>query len=294
MKCNKCWKPQELAGVLPCSHLFCRECAIKIQSAGCCPLCNSQISRRDWTSIDFNQTPDANMICGFSPKIMMEIAAKNFNFWSFQKQTEVEFHKNDTKKALQEAHKLEQTHNDQSLEMANQINVLKHKNTQISDELAKANKELQETKMELEQRTQQKRKLADLYEDLRQKSGVRLSSPSFLEKPNFVESSRQSPSNTRENSIIPPSPSPFGGRTFPSSSSSNFLGTRRPISPSVAPPTQSLKTDRFEFAKSMSPTSGLRAKPKTQAPAPSFLATPRPDRSAFTGKRPETPSFLKK
>ncbi len=53
--------------------------------------------------------------------ILLDISGKAINFWSFQKQLEIEFQKAESKKKIAEMQKLEQSFNDKMLEAANQV-----------------------------------------------------------------------------------------------------------------------------------------------------------------------------
>ncbi len=53
--------------------------------------------------------------------LLLDISGKAINFWSFQKQLEIEFQKVESKKKIAEMQKLEQSFNDKMLEAANQV-----------------------------------------------------------------------------------------------------------------------------------------------------------------------------
>ncbi|KAH8925102.1 hypothetical protein BT69DRAFT_1216975 [Atractiella rhizophila] len=100
LRCNslKCRKPLSLSGqavVTTCSHIFCIDCAnVLITEARLCPACETALTEQDdIVSTTLNPTNDykTSVLSGLSPAIILDVANRAMNFWSYQMSQESTF-----------------------------------------------------------------------------------------------------------------------------------------------------------------------------------------------------------
>lgn len=271
-KCNLCWRElEECAYITRCSHIFCERDAHKsINAEGLCPLCDTPLQGRGGvTLVEF--TPAASFekaiqLCGLAPASVMNLATKALEFWDYQKQTELEYHRMSLKNQQMRLQSVEKQCNEKLMEAQNKINVLTHQLNSVREELETSKKEAAELQEKYAERTRQKRKLAELYECLKQRyeggRPVGTSSPLFLPK-NLVASPQGEPP-----SFGAQSNPKFGSISFPSRVREQELAPRH------------TEVDRFSLLRRQSPTG--RSASRLPTNRPSF-------RPLFAPKRPETP-----
>lgn len=277
-KCNLCWRElEECAYITRCSHIFCERDAHKsINAEGLCPLCDTPLQGRGGvTLVDFTPASSfdkAIQLCGLAPSSVMSLATKALEFWDYQKQTELEYQKMSLKNQQMRLQSVEKQCNDKMVDAQNKINVLSHQLNSLKEELETSKKDLIDLQQKYAERTRQKRKLAELYECLKQRyeggnnNRPNNGSPIFLGK-SLVTSPRAVAS-------------PFGSTA---QSNPKFDGVSfSPRSRDQETVRQQPENDRFSLLRRQSPT-GRSASNR-------FLANSRPAfRPVFAPKRPETP-----
>ncbi|XP_076917717.1 E3 ubiquitin-protein ligase CCNB1IP1 homolog isoform X2 [Bidens hawaiensis] len=172
MRCNACW--QELEGraiTTSCGHLLCHEDARKIISNNeACPVCDQVLSKSHMKPVDLNPNDEwVNMaMAGISPQILMKSSHKSIMFYIGQKELEMQYKMNrivaqcrQKCEAMQEKFtgKMEQVHAAYQ-QMAKRCQILEQEN----ENLLKDKQELQE---KFSEKSRQKRKLDEMYDQLR-------------------------------------------------------------------------------------------------------------------------------
>ncbi|KAJ7554553.1 hypothetical protein O6H91_06G144900 [Diphasiastrum complanatum] len=168
MKCNACWTNLEERGIVTtCGHIF---YARKILSSDSpCPLCEQILSKSHMKPVNLNPNDDwVNMVmAGVPPHCIMKSAFKGVIFWIEQKDVEAQLTV-DKARQLHRKYEEMQTKFSQKIEQlhaAYQKAVRKIQFLQEEKEsLAKDNAELQE---KFAEKSRQKRKLDEMYDELR-------------------------------------------------------------------------------------------------------------------------------
>lgn len=172
MRCNACWREVEGRAIsTTCGHLLCTEDANKILSNdGACPVCDQVLSKSLMKPVDVNPNDEwVNMaMVGVSPQILMKSAYKSVMFYIGQKELEMQCKMNKIVgqcrqkcEMMQEkfTEKLEQLHTAYQ-KMAKRCQMMQ----QEIESLTKDNQELQE---KFAEKSRQKRKLDEMYDQLR-------------------------------------------------------------------------------------------------------------------------------
>ncbi|KAK2408566.1 E3 ubiquitin-protein ligase CCNB1IP1 protein [Trifolium repens] len=172
MRCNACWREVEGRAIsTTCGHLLCTEDANKILSNdGACPICDQVLSKSLMKPVDVNPNDEwVNMaMAGVSPQILMKSAYKSVMFYIGQKELEMQCKMNKIVgqcrqkcEMMQEkfTEKLEQLHTAYQ-KMAKRCQMMQ----QEIESLTKDNQELQE---KFAEKSRQKRKLDEMYDQLR-------------------------------------------------------------------------------------------------------------------------------
>jgi len=187
LKCNKCWKQiEEFAFVTGCAHVFCSSCSQVIEQERVCPACDHP--SRDIRQVPMNVSEDDKMVlCGLPIDIVMEISSKAIQFYQYQKQNEIAFYEYVKKRTLEKAQTIEKSFTDQLTESQNKLNATNGQVKLMKDEITNLRKEVADIQDKYMQKTRQKRKLEEFYEelknkyqDLRRTSGINSSSPAPL------------------------------------------------------------------------------------------------------------------
>ncbi|KAH7314476.1 hypothetical protein KP509_21G004400 [Ceratopteris richardii] len=171
MKCNACWREIEGRGIATtCGHIFCTDDAAKILSSdSTCPLCEQMLSKSLMKAVDLSPTDEwASMaMAGVPPHLIMKSAFKGISFWIGQKDVEAQL---TMKKAMQLRQRFEQmqTKFQEKLEQLHGAYQKAVKRLQAVEQdresLFKDKTELQEKYTE---KSRQKRKLEEMYDNLR-------------------------------------------------------------------------------------------------------------------------------
>ncbi|TYG47618.1 hypothetical protein ES288_D11G353900v1 [Gossypium darwinii] len=172
MRCNACWRELEGRAVsTKCGHLLCNEDASKILSNdAACPICDEVLSKSLMKPVDINPNDEwINMaMAGISPQILMKSAYRSVMFYVGQKDLEMQYKMNKIVaqcrqkcEAMQEkfSEKLEQVHTAYQ-KMAKRCQMMEQENQSLS----KDKLELQE---KFSEKSRQKRKLDEMYDQLR-------------------------------------------------------------------------------------------------------------------------------
>ncbi|KAK8939807.1 hypothetical protein KSP40_PGU018554 [Platanthera guangdongensis] len=172
MRCNACWRELEGQAIsTTCGHLLCSEDAGKILSNdGACPICDQVLSKSNMRPIDINPSDEwTNMaMAGVSPQILMKSAYRSVMFYIGQKELEMQYKMNkiigqcrQKCESMQEkfTEKMEQVHTAYQ-KMAKRCQMMEQEN----EILTKDRQELQEKYAE---KSRQKRKLDEMYDQLR-------------------------------------------------------------------------------------------------------------------------------
>ncbi|XXG77419.1 hypothetical protein AAC387_Pa08g1575 [Persea americana] len=172
MRCNACWRELEGQAIsTTCGHLLCTEDAKKILSNdAACPICDQVLSKSLMKPVTINPNDEwINMaMAGISPQILMKSACRSVMFFIGQKELEMQFKFNKIVgqcrqkcEAMQEkfTEKLEQVHSAYQ-KMAKRCKMLE----QETESLTKDKQELQE---KFSEKSRQKRKLDEMYDQLR-------------------------------------------------------------------------------------------------------------------------------
>ncbi|XP_061355708.1 E3 ubiquitin-protein ligase CCNB1IP1 homolog isoform X2 [Gastrolobium bilobum] len=172
MRCNACWREVEGRAIsTTCGHLLCTDDANKILSNdGACPICDQVLSKSLMKPVDINPNDEwINMaMAGVSPQILMKSAYRSVMFYIGQKELEMQFKMNrivaqcrQKCETMQEkfTEKLEQVHTAYQ-KMAKRCQMMQQEN----ESLTKDNQELQE---KFAEKSRQKRKLDEMYDQLR-------------------------------------------------------------------------------------------------------------------------------
>ncbi|MCO5587859.1 hypothetical protein L7F22_041811 [Adiantum nelumboides] len=171
MKCNACWREIEGRGVATtCGHIFCTDDAAKILNGdSSCPLCEQILSKSVMKAVDLNPSDEwlGMAMAGVPPHLIMKSAFKGISFWIGQKDVEAQL---TMKKAMQLRQRFEQmqTKFQEKLEQLHGAYQKAVKRIQASEQeietLSKDRAELQEKYAE---KSRQKRKLEEMYDNLR-------------------------------------------------------------------------------------------------------------------------------
>ncbi|XP_020691261.1 E3 ubiquitin-protein ligase CCNB1IP1 homolog isoform X3 [Dendrobium catenatum] len=172
MRCNACWRELEGQAIsTTCGHLLCTEDAGKILSNdGACPICDQVLSRSHMRPVDINPGDEwTNMaMAGISPQILMKTAYRSVMFYIGQKELEMQYKMNKMVgqcrqkcESMQEkfTEKLEQVHAAYQ-KMAKRCQIMEQENASLT-------KDTQELQEKYAEKSRQKRKLEDMYDQLR-------------------------------------------------------------------------------------------------------------------------------
>eukprot|EP01119_Soliformovum_irregulare_P018774 TRINITY_DN5818_c0_g1_i3.p2 TRINITY_DN5818_c0_g1~~TRINITY_DN5818_c0_g1_i3.p2 ORF type:complete len:150 (+),score=44.83 TRINITY_DN5818_c0_g1_i3:416-865(+) len=137
---------------------------------------------------------------------------------------------------------MEKSFNDKMLEAANQINVLKHTINGMKEEADSTKKEMADLRDQYEEKSRQKRKLTELYENLKNKYEMgRAPSPSHMLKETSLSPARDLIRSRG-------SPGPFARREIPPPTNTfGMLGadrSLRPTGPRLSLPERGSSFDR--------------------------------------------------
>ncbi|KAK2963306.1 putative E3 ubiquitin-protein ligase CCNB1IP1 [Blattamonas nauphoetae] len=208
-RCNKCWKRlgEETGSqcyITTCSHMFCLECGEKSFSRQpICPGCGKTLTRSsDVQQIDLHPSEEVRMmsLCGLDPETMtvMEMAARGMSFYAYQKQNEIAYLSFINRKATQKIQQISKGFDTQLIEAHNTISVLNGQIRNLKEEISTGKQDYSEIQQKLKEKIDQKRRVEEMFETLKQKYEALTRS----RRGGFSPSS--APSN-----FTPPSPTPL-------------------------------------------------------------------------------------
>ncbi|XP_011044577.1 PREDICTED: E3 ubiquitin-protein ligase CCNB1IP1 homolog isoform X1 [Populus euphratica] len=172
MRCNSCWRELEGRAVsTTCGHLLCTEDANKIlNNDAACPICDQVLSKSLMKPVEINPNDEwiSMAMAGISPQILMKSAYRSVMFFTGQRELEMQYKMNrivaqcrQKCESMQEkfTEKLEQLHAAYQ-KMAKRCHMME----QEIESLSKDKQELQE---KFSEKARQKRKLDEMYDQLR-------------------------------------------------------------------------------------------------------------------------------
>ncbi|KAA6365717.1 MAG: putative E3 ubiquitin-protein ligase CCNB1IP1 [Streblomastix strix] len=276
-RCNKCWK--KLGGdgpgqvyITACSHMFCIECLEAcFKKAPACPGCEKPFLRQgDVQLVDLNPSEEfrSMSLCGLVPETIMEMAARGLSFFQYQKQNEISYLQFLNRKAQQRIQQLERGYNDKLMEANRAITVLNSQVKQLRDEHECGKKDYAELESKLREKTQQKRKLEELYDQLK----------SRYEQ--FCKTGRSGSLH----STVSPSKSVLAF-TRPASISQSHTTAESPLLPTLSSSSSSSSSSSFGRSRSNTPLplggiGSASARHKSTGSHPSLSSFPSPSQSS--------------
>ncbi|GAA6061039.1 hypothetical protein JCM10212_004613 [Sporobolomyces blumeae] len=107
LRCRKSLTLEHYAVVTTCSHIFCLECAnASFSTPAICPCCDTALPDAD-DVVQANLRPDdayrTSILSGLAPPVILDIASRALNFWTYQVQQEAAFKALVTKNAQEGA-----------------------------------------------------------------------------------------------------------------------------------------------------------------------------------------------
>ncbi|KAG8070208.1 hypothetical protein GUJ93_ZPchr0006g44159 [Zizania palustris] len=172
MKCNACWRELEGQAVsTTCGHLLCTEDAKKILSNdGACPICDQVLSKSHMRPVDINPNDDwTNMaMAGVSPQILMKSAYRSVMFYIGQKELEMQYKMNRIVGQCRQKCELMQAKFTEKLEEVHTAYQKMAKRCQLMEqEIENLMRDKQELQEKFAEKSRQKRKLDEMYDQLR-------------------------------------------------------------------------------------------------------------------------------
>ncbi|KAI4333467.1 hypothetical protein L6164_018277 [Bauhinia variegata] len=172
MRCNACWRELEGRAVsTTCGHLLCADDANKILSNdGACPICDQVLSKSLMKPVDINPNDEwINMaMAGVSPQILMKSAYRSVMFYIGQKELEMQFKLNKVVAQCRQKCEMLQEKFTEKLEQVHTAYQKMAKKCQIMEqEIESLSKDKQELQDKFAEKARQKRKLDEMYDQLR-------------------------------------------------------------------------------------------------------------------------------
>ncbi|XP_038905999.1 E3 ubiquitin-protein ligase CCNB1IP1 homolog isoform X3 [Benincasa hispida] len=172
MKCNACWRELEGRAVsTTCGHLLCTEDASKILSNdGACPICDQVLSKSLMKPVDINPNEEwANMaMAGISPQTLMKSAYRSVMFYIGQKELEMQYKMNRLMAQCRQKCEVMQEKFTEKLEQVHAAYQKMAKRCQMMErEMENLTKDKQELQEKFAEKSRQKRKLDEMYDQLR-------------------------------------------------------------------------------------------------------------------------------
>ncbi|XP_070033345.1 E3 ubiquitin-protein ligase CCNB1IP1 homolog isoform X3 [Nicotiana tabacum] len=172
MRCNACWRELEGQAVTTtCGHLFCRDDASKILSNdAACPICDQVLSKSLMKPVDVNPSDEwTNMVmAGISPQILMKSAYRSVTFYIGQKELEMQVKMNRVAAQYRQKCEMMQAKFSEKLEQVHTAYQKMAKRCQMREqEVESLSKDKQELQEKFAEKSRQKRKLDEMYDQLR-------------------------------------------------------------------------------------------------------------------------------
>ncbi|EGG02442.1 uncharacterized protein MELLADRAFT_110150 [Melampsora larici-populina 98AG31] len=144
ISCRKSVTRDGKAVITNCSHVFCLSCANTHQSLThpdpypVCPACGTSLSEpEDVVCTSLNPSADykASVLAGLAPSIILEIASRALNFWTYQQSMEAAFQHMVLKQAHERAAIAEKDQENMRHQAENEIKLLSERLTISENEL---------------------------------------------------------------------------------------------------------------------------------------------------------------
>ncbi|XP_076934752.1 E3 ubiquitin-protein ligase CCNB1IP1 homolog isoform X2 [Bidens hawaiensis] len=172
MRCNACWRELEGRAIsTTCGHILCNEDANKILSNdGACPICDQVLSKSLMRPVDINPNDEwINMVMtGISPQILMKSSLKSIMFYIGQKELEMQYKMN---RIVAQCRQKCETMQEKFTEKMEQVHIAYQKMAKRCQLAEQENENLSKDKQELQEKfsekSRQKRKLDEMYDQLR-------------------------------------------------------------------------------------------------------------------------------
>ncbi|XP_078177556.1 E3 ubiquitin-protein ligase CCNB1IP1 homolog isoform X1 [Carex rostrata] len=173
MRCNACWRELESQAIsTTCGHLLCAEDANKIlNSDGACPICDQVLSKSLMRPVEMNPAEEwINLsMAGVSPQILMKATYKSIMFYIGQKELEMQYKMNNIVSQYRQKCEVMQAKFTEKMEEVHSAYQKMARKCQIMQkELENLTKDKQELQEKYSEKSRQKRKLDELYDQLRQ------------------------------------------------------------------------------------------------------------------------------
>ncbi|XP_018492081.1 E3 ubiquitin-protein ligase CCNB1IP1 homolog isoform X2 [Raphanus sativus] len=172
MRCNACWRELEGRAIsTTCGHLLCTEDASKILSNdGACPICDQVLSKSHMKPVDTNPNEEwVNMaMAGISPQILMKSAYRSVMFYISQRELEMQSKMNRVVAQCRQKCESMQAKFSERMEQVHTAYQKTGKRCQMMEqEVQNLTKDIQELQEKFSEKSRQKRKLDEMYDQLR-------------------------------------------------------------------------------------------------------------------------------
>ncbi|XP_010552137.1 PREDICTED: E3 ubiquitin-protein ligase CCNB1IP1 homolog isoform X2 [Tarenaya hassleriana] len=172
MRCNACWRELEGRAIsTTCGHILCTEDASKIISNdGACPICDQVLSKSLMKPVDINPNEEwINMaMAGISPQILMKSAYRSVMFYISQRDLEMQYKMNRIVAQCRQKCEVMQAKYTEKLEQVHTAYQKMAKRCQMMEqEVETLNNDKQELQEKFSEKSRQKRKLDEMYDQLR-------------------------------------------------------------------------------------------------------------------------------
>ncbi|KAJ3692096.1 hypothetical protein LUZ60_012446 [Juncus effusus] len=172
MRCNACWRELESQAIsTTCGHIFCKEDANKIlNSDGPCPVCDQVLSKSLMKAVEINPGEEwINMsMAGISTQILMKSAYRSVMFEIGQKELEMEYKMNRLVAQYRQKFEGMQAKFQEKMEEVQSAYQKMGKKCQLMEkEIESLSKDKQELQDKYAEKSRQKRKLDEMYDQLR-------------------------------------------------------------------------------------------------------------------------------
>ncbi|GAA6035985.1 hypothetical protein JCM8097_005200 [Rhodosporidiobolus ruineniae] len=215
---------RESAVVTTCSHIFCIDCANALFSTPqVCPACETMLSDTDdvmQTALNPHDSYKTSILSGLSPAIILDIASRGLNFYTYQVQQEASFQALITKQAQERISILEAQLNAVTREANAEIALLRDRVKAGDKDLEMERRRVHELQETHKANSKAYNKLKTQFEKAKQRA---LTNPG---DPNLQQAAFSNPASAH-NAMPNPSPAPrqnfvpaAGNNTFSRSTSS--------------------------------------------------------------------------
>ncbi|BGP04526.1 hypothetical protein JCM10049v2_000328 [Rhodotorula toruloides] len=241
LRCNSlgCRKSLALEGsavVTTCSHIFCVDCANALFSVPqICPACETALPDADdvvQTALNPHDSYKTSILSGLSPSVILDIASRALNFYTYQVQQETAFQALITKNAQERIAVLEAQCNTIMREAHAEINLLKERLAGTEKDLELERRRVHELQETHKANAKAYQKLKSQYDKTKQRSLLNPQSAPLAGDQSFANalaspalSSRQVPGTPRQ-TFVPAHASNNAGFGIQRSSSRASVSSR--------------------------------------------------------------------